>query len=74
MVKKQGFQSTGWITGKGNVKVQGSCRHAVHQSVGTQALGHRVKYIGGEVIERCGLVKSSAGLCSWCHLQALKLQ
>ena len=32
--------------------------------IGTQALGHRVKYIGGEVIERCGLVKSSAGLCS----------
>ena len=43
-------------------------------AVGTQALGHRVKYIAGEVIERCGLVKSSTGLCSWCHLQALKLQ
>ena len=53
----EGFRSTGWITGKGNAEVQGNCRHAVHQSVGTQALGHVVNYIGGEVIEKCGLVK-----------------
>ena len=50
-------QLHGWITGKGNAEVLGSCRHAVHQSVGTQSLGHRVKYIVGKVIERCGLVK-----------------
>ena len=29
---------------KGNAEVQGNCRHAVHQSVGTQTLGHKMQY------------------------------